>query len=100
MTKHERHREIADWIWLTIATIILDIGVYVFKFLNCVKSPDLDISRRSYGYFNDSCQNRQSLTCDLQPDYQYGFAGNRLYFLRKEFRHQDGICECFKLSAS
>ncbi len=34
MTKHERHREIADWIWLTIATIILDIGVYVFKFPN------------------------------------------------------------------
>ena len=34
MTKYEKHKEIADWIWLTIATIILDIGVYVFKFPN------------------------------------------------------------------
>ena len=34
MTKHEQHKEIADWIWLTIATVILDIGVYVFKFPN------------------------------------------------------------------
>ncbi|MBR5994056.1 MAG: YitT family protein [Lachnospiraceae bacterium] len=34
MTKSERNVEIVDYIWLTVGTIILDIGVYVFKFPN------------------------------------------------------------------
>ena len=34
MTKSERNVEIVDYIWLTLGTIILDIGVYVFKFPN------------------------------------------------------------------